>query len=80
MLEGLSGLVLTGGVDIYPVHYNEEPHPRTQEPDPTRDSVEFDLLREAIANDIPVFAICRGMQLANVVMGGSPGSPQPAQT
>jgi len=70
-LEGLSGLVLTGGVDIDPALYGEERHPRTQEPNPTRDAVEFTLLREAIERDIPVFAICRGMQVANVVMGGS---------
>ena len=70
-LEGCAGLVLTGGVDIDPARYGEERHPRTQVPDPNRDDVEFALLREAMERDLPVLAICRGMQVANVVMGGS---------
>lgn len=70
-LEGCAGLVLTGGVDIDPARYGEERHPRTQQPNPTRDDVEFGLLHEAIERDLPVLAICRGLQVVNVVMGGS---------
>jgi putative glutamine amidotransferase len=70
-LEGLAGLVLTGGVDVDPSLYGEERHARTQEPDPTRDAIEIALLREALDRDLPVLAICRGHQVLNVVMGGS---------
>jgi putative glutamine amidotransferase len=70
-LEGCAGLVLTGGVDVDPARYGEERHPRTQTPSPIRDDVEFTLLREAIERDLPVLAICRGMQVANVALGGS---------
>ncbi|MGE0685235.1 MAG: gamma-glutamyl-gamma-aminobutyrate hydrolase family protein [Dehalococcoidia bacterium] len=70
-LEGCAGLVLTGGVDVDPVYFREERHPRTQEPDPVRDEVEFALLREAIQLDLPVLAICRGLQVVNVALGGS---------
>ena len=70
-LEDCAGLVLTGGVDIEPALFNEERHPRTQEPDPTRDEVEFALLRQALDQDMPVLAICRGHQVLNVAMGGT---------
>lgn len=70
-LEGCAGLVLTGGVDVDPAYFREERHPRTQEADPVRDEVEFSLLREAMARDLPVLAICRGLQVVNVALGGS---------
>jgi putative glutamine amidotransferase len=70
-LEGCAGLVLTGGVDVDPALYREARHARTQEPSPTRDEVEFALVREALARDLPVFAICRGLQVVNVALGGS---------
>lgn len=70
-LAGCGGLVLTGGVDIDPSYFHEERHPRTQEPDAVRDEVEFALLREALSQDLPIFAICRGHQVLNVALGGS---------
>ncbi len=70
-LEGLDGLLLTGGSDVNPALYGEEPHPETDEPDDGRDRMEAGLLKEALDNDIPVLAICRGMQLFNVVHGGT---------
>jgi putative glutamine amidotransferase len=70
-LEDCAGLVLTGGVDVDPALFNEERHPRTQEPNPVRDAVEFGLVREALARDLPVLAICRGLQVVNVALGGS---------
>jgi putative glutamine amidotransferase len=70
-LEGLDGLVLSGGVDLNPRLYGEERHPDAEEPVDARDEMELRLLRGALERDLPVLAICRGMQLFNVAMGGS---------
>ena len=70
-LRGCTGLLLTGGVDVDPSLYGETPHPWTQAPVPERDAMELTLLREALASDLPVLAICRGVQLLNVCLGGS---------
>ena len=69
-LAGLSGLVLSGGSDISPTHYQQSAA-GTREPDPERDEFEIRLAREALAAGMPLFAICRGMQLLNVVLGGT---------
>ena len=71
MLESVRGIVLTGGTDVDPALYGETPHPETEPPDRERDDYESALLRQAIARDMPVLAICRGMQLMNVVRGGT---------
>lgn len=70
-LQGCEGLLLTGGVDVGPSLYGEFPHLMTQAPAPERDALELALLREALAQDLPVLAICRGHQLLNVSLGGS---------
>jgi putative glutamine amidotransferase len=70
-LDGLNGLLLTGGTDINPRRYGQEPVPETQQPNDERDELEFALLGEALALDLPVFAICRGMQLLNVHLHGT---------
>lgn len=70
-LGGLGGLVLTGGSDVSPSHYGQNQQPETDEPDEARDELESRLLQEALALDLPVLAICRGMQLFNVVHGGT---------
>ena len=70
-IESLDGLVLAGGTDINPARYGQTPAPETDAPDDQRDEVETRLLREALAQDVPVLAICRGMQLFNVVHGGT---------
>lgn len=70
LLEGLAGLVLTGGADIDPSLYGQEPHARTKRVIPERDAFESALLRGALELDLPVLAICRGHQLLNVVFGG----------
>src|SRR6185312_9985956 len=70
-LDGLNGLLLTGGTDINPRRYGQEPVAETQQPDDKRDELEFALLGEALALDLPVFAICRGMQLLNVHLHGT---------
>lgn len=70
-LESLAGLVLTGGTDINPARYYQQPAPETDQPDDGRDALETDLLKAALARRIPVLAICRGMQLFNVAHGGT---------
>lgn len=70
-LDGLDGLLLTGGRDIAPALYHQEPAPQTQAPDPARDEMELRLLREALDRDLPVLAICRGLQLFNVCHNGT---------
>ena len=70
-LAGLDGLLLAGGSDIDPAIYGAPRQPETGELDPDRDSLETILLREALERDLPVLAICRGLQLLNVVLGGT---------
>jgi putative glutamine amidotransferase len=70
-LDELAGLVLTGGSDVSPELYGAERQPETGESDRDRDERESALLDEALARDLPVLAICRGLQLFNVVLGGT---------
>ncbi|MBM3775199.1 MAG: gamma-glutamyl-gamma-aminobutyrate hydrolase family protein [Acidobacteria bacterium] len=70
-LDGLAGLVLTGGTDIDPAEYRARRERQTQPPDGPRDRLERALLEQALERDLPVLAICRGMQLLNVVQGGT---------
>jgi len=66
----MTGLVLTGGTDLDPAHYNQEKDPRAADPDVERDALELRLVREALSRDLPVLAICRGSQLFNVAHAG----------
>ncbi len=73
-LRGCAGLVLSGGIDIDPSLYGEERHPavgKLNKLNRARDEFELTLLREALAADLPVLAICRGHQLLNVCFGGA---------
>jgi putative glutamine amidotransferase len=70
-LDLIDGLMLAGGADIDPSSYEHEAHPETADTVPQRDAFEIALVREAIARDMPVLGICRGMQLINVAGGGS---------
>jgi putative glutamine amidotransferase len=70
-LNDLSGLVLTGGTDLNPALYRQARLPETDQPDEERDERETRLLCDALARDLPVLAICRGMQLLNVFCGGT---------
>jgi putative glutamine amidotransferase len=65
------GLLLTGGGDVDPALYGEFASPETEPPDPERDAVEAALIDEALARDLPLLGICRGMQILNVHLGGS---------
>ncbi|MEV4624412.1 gamma-glutamyl-gamma-aminobutyrate hydrolase family protein [Asanoa sp. NPDC049573] len=68
-LDGLDGVVFTGGSDVDPALYGEQAHPTTQVK-PERDAAEMLLLRAALAAELPLLAICRGMQLMTVAYGG----------
>jgi putative glutamine amidotransferase len=70
-LDNASGLVLPGGGDIDPAWYGQEPHPSTAGINHQRDTYELTLLAEALDRDIPVLAICHGMQLLNLFLGGT---------
>jgi putative glutamine amidotransferase len=71
VLDAVAGVMLTGGPDVHPRTYGEAPHPRLEETDPDRDTVEIALLRGARERRLPVLAICRGMQLVNAALGGT---------
>jgi putative glutamine amidotransferase len=69
--ERIDGLFLPGGVDVDPSAYGEPRGPFCQRTDPARDWTELLLVRWALAEAKPVFAVCRGAQLLNVAVGGS---------
>nr|WP_245884702.1 gamma-glutamyl-gamma-aminobutyrate hydrolase family protein [Glaciihabitans tibetensis] len=71
VLDGLDGLIITGGKDVDPARYGQDPHPTTDEPRRDRDAWEESLLLGAIEREIPFLGICRGAQLLNVSLGGS---------
>ena len=70
-LDGMDGLLLSGGVDVDPALFGEQRHEKTETPVPERDGLEWALLTQALAADFPVLAICRGLQLMNVQQGGT---------
>jgi putative glutamine amidotransferase len=67
----LDGLLLSGGADIAPVCYGEEPIPQCQTPEPERDALELGMARWSLEHGLPTLGICRGMQLLNVASGGT---------
>jgi putative glutamine amidotransferase len=69
--DRLDGLFLAGGVDVDPASYGEACNPLTGRIDPSRDSVELTLTRWALADGMPIFGVCRGLQILNVARGGS---------
>lgn len=71
LLARVNGIMLTGGGDVDPMLYGETPHATFQAAEGDRDQFEMALTRAAIAANIPFLAICRGMQLLNVAMGGT---------
>ncbi|MFV9633379.1 gamma-glutamyl-gamma-aminobutyrate hydrolase family protein [Mycobacterium neumannii] len=74
VLDGLDGVIITGGRDVVPAHYGQEPHPATDadvEDNRRRDQFEFALVRGALRRGMPVLGICRGAQVLNVALGGT---------
>jgi len=70
-LATVDALVMTGGEDINPTLYNDQPYEKLEEVNDVRDTSDSLLLNEAIAEDFPTLCTCRGMQLLNVVCGGT---------
>src|SRR3954468_14629947 len=71
VLGEVSGVLLTGGGDVDPVFYKQERHPAVYDAEAGRDEFEIDLARRAMDADVPMLAICRGMQVLNVAAGGT---------
>jgi putative glutamine amidotransferase len=71
ILDVVSGLVLTGGEDVDPARYGAEPHPHLSTVHAGRDATELSLLEGARERRLPTLAICRGVQVMNVALGGT---------
>jgi putative glutamine amidotransferase len=71
VIASVQGLLLPGGGDVLPTIYGATPHPTFDPAEPGRDEYEIELVRLALAADLPVFAICRGIQVLNVARGGT---------
>ena len=78
-LAGIDGLMLTGGDDVAPSRYGETAHATVVEAEPGRDEFEIALIAAARARDLPIFAICRGVQVLNVACGGTLVQDIPSQ-
>jgi putative glutamine amidotransferase len=71
LLDRLGGLMISGGPDVHPSAYGEEPHPALGPTEPDLDAFELELLRRADERGLPILGICRGEQLLNVARGGT---------
>ena len=78
-LSGLDGLLLTGGGDVDPAQYGEAPHATYDAAEAGRDVFEIGLVTAARTKQLPILAICRGIQLLNVACGGSLVQDIPSQ-
>src|SRR5258706_11042875 len=79
LLDRLDGLVLSGGYDVHPRFFDEATLNGSVEIDEPRDAAELLLIRAALERDIPILAICRGIQSLNVVLGGTLYQDIPSQ-
>lgn len=70
-LASVKGVVLTGGPDVDPKLYGEAPHATVRRAEDGRDGFEIELSRRILEHDVPLLAICRGMQVLNVAAGGT---------
>lgn len=71
LYQRLDGVLLPGGGDVDPKHYQADVHPKTGTPDHARDLTEIQITEWAIADKRPIFGICRGHQVFNVALGGT---------
>ena len=71
IVASLDGIILSGGADVDPARYGQEPHERTAPPRTDRDAFESELLQAAITAELPFLGICRGAQVLNVELGGT---------
>jgi putative glutamine amidotransferase len=78
-LSGLDGLLLTGGGDVDPMLYGEAPHATIDPAEPGRDQFELGLVTLAREQQLPLLAICRGIQVLNVACGGTLVQDIPSQ-
>ena len=69
-IAGLDGILIPGGWDVHPKHYDEEPE-GSEGMDDAIDALDMDLIQLAHDQGLPVFGICRGLQVINVALGGS---------
>ncbi|MCU0463713.1 MAG: gamma-glutamyl-gamma-aminobutyrate hydrolase family protein [Anaerolineae bacterium] len=79
LYDRLDGVLLPGGGDIDSKHWGEELHPKAYGLDPARDHTEITLARWAVADDRPLFGICRGHQVVNVALGAAMYQDIPSQ-
>jgi putative glutamine amidotransferase len=79
VIQSLDGLLLSGGSDLNPGYYGEEPVPELGITIPERDAFEMALVGLALRRGMPIFGICRGMQVLNVALGGTLYQDLPSQ-
>ena len=66
LMESIDGLIISGGPDISPEQYGQEPGPMTVEFYPNQDETEIGLISKALERDLPLLGVCRGMQILSV--------------
>jgi putative glutamine amidotransferase len=71
LLDRIDGLVVTGGCDVDPASYDARPEPQLGPTSPERDAADLAITRAAIDRDLPTLAVCRGIQVLNVALGGT---------
>jgi putative glutamine amidotransferase len=80
VVRRVAGLMLLGGADVEPSRYGEAPHSTFQASETQRDEYETELITLALERDLPLLAVCRGIQILNVVLGGTLIQDIPSQT
>ncbi|WP_300368750.1 gamma-glutamyl-gamma-aminobutyrate hydrolase family protein [Brachyspira sp.] len=71
MIENIDGIIMTGGVDVHPFRFNEEPMGKIGTISAERDEFDFKIIKYAVEMNKPIFGICRGIQVINVHFGGT---------